>query len=296
MQRFSNFWENLHHFLYVSAWARRSEAQLQRRLAMPLSAGEVATMTDKEQATWDAAVSYYDHEFASKDLLFDDGLTAINYGLAGAKTLAGRSHAADHRRFLEAAAPIYMRYRWPRRDAANRAWIADVAGRTAPVARQIIDRLTSLYGVDWFERPVRVDVVRFGKRQGAYTALAPHVRVVVASADAGCADWAGAEILFHESSHGLIQNVRTAVDQAMTPVGKNSRDLWHVVLFYITGEVTRKTLAAHGIDYQPYLYSTGLFTRAWPMFQEPVEQAVRPFVDGNVNLAEMSRALAASTP
>jgi hypothetical protein len=217
------------------------------------------------------------HELASKDLLLDYGLTAINNSLAGAKTLTGLSLAADHRRFLEAAAPIYRRYWWPQHDAANRAWIADVSLRTAPVAPQIIGRLTSLYGVKWFDTPVRVDVARVGKSQGAYTTVVPGVHIIVASADASYAGWAGTEMLFHESSHGLIQNVRAAVDQAMTAAGKNPRDLWHVVLFYISGEVTRQTLAARGLDYQPYLYATGLFTRAWPMFSRTHRANGSPF-------------------
>jgi hypothetical protein len=176
------------------------------------------------------------------------------------------------------------------------SWIADVARRTAPVAPQIIDRLTSLYGVKWFDTPVRVDVVRFGKIQGAYTTLNPRVHTIAASADTNLAGWAGTEILFHESSHCLIDNVRAAVGQAMTAAGKKPRDLWHVVLFYITGEVTRRTLAARDIEYQPYLYAIGLFTSAWPMFREPVEQTVRPFVDRQITLSEMARALAASAP
>jgi len=296
LQMFSDFWLNLHHFLYVSAWARRPDAPRQRRLAVSLPSDDGAAMSDKDRAIWDAAVSYYDRELASKDLLFDDGLTAINNSLAGAKTLAHLSLAAGHRRFLEASAPIYKRYWWPQHDAANRAWIADVARRTAPVAPQIIDRLTKLYGVKWFDRPVRVDVVRVGKSQGAYTAVVPRVHIIVASADANYAAWASTEMLFHESSHGLIQNVRAAVNQAMTEVGKNPRDLWHVVLFYIAGEVTRQTLAARGIEYQPYLYATGLFTRGWPMFREPIEKTVRPFIDRQTNLDEMARTLAASVP
>ncbi|HKE22988.1 MAG TPA: hypothetical protein VKB88_11410 [Bryobacteraceae bacterium] len=296
LRLFSDFWLNLHHFLYVSAWARRADTPAQRRRAMPLPADDGVAMTDAERATWDTAVLYYDHELASKDLLFDGSLTAINNSLAGVRTLSGLSLAADHRRFLETAAPIYRRYWWPQHDAANRAWIADVAQRTTPVAAQIIDRLTTLYGIKWFDAPIRVDVVRVGKSQGAYTAVVPRVHIIVASADASYAGWAGAEMLFHESSHGLIQNVQAAVDKAMTAVGKNPRDLWHVVLFYITGEVTRQTLSARRIEYQPYLYATGLFTRAWPTFREPIEQTVRPFVDRQISLAEMARKLAASVP
>lgn len=295
LRLFSDFWLNLHHFLYASAWARRADTPPQRRLATPLPDDGVV-LTDGEQVTWDAAVAYYDRELASKDLLLDDGLTAINNELAGAGTLAGLSLAADHRHALETAAPIYRQYWWADHDVANRAWITDVARRTTPVAPQIIERLTGLYGVKWFDAPVRVDVVRVGKSQGAYTAVNPRVHIIVASADASYAGWAGTEMLFHESSHGLIFAVRAAVDRAMTAAGKNPRDLWHVVLFFIAGEVMRQTLAARDVEYQPYLYATGLFARAWPMWREPIERTVRRFVDRQTNLAEMVTALATAVP
>lgn len=82
----------------------------------------------------------------------------------------------------------------------------------------------------------------------------------------------------------------------MKAADKNPRDLWHVVLFFIAGGLTREALAARGIEYHPYLYATGLFTTAWPMFRKPVEQTVGPFVDRKINLAEMARTLAASAP
>lgn len=295
LRLFSDFWLNLHHFLYASAWARRVDTPPQRRLAPPLPNDSVV-LTNEELATWDAAVAYYDHELASKDLLFDDGLTSINNELAGAGTLTGLSLAADHRHALETAAPVYRRYWWADHDAANRAWIADVVRRTAPVAPQIIEHLTDLYGVKWFAAPVRVDVVRVGKSQGAYTAVNPRVHIIVASADASYAGWAGTEMLFHESSHGLIFGVRAAVDRAMTAAGKNPRDLWHVLLFYIAGEVTRQTLAKRDVEYQPYLYATGLFARAWPMWREPIERSVRPFVDRQTSLAEMVTTLTTAVP
>jgi hypothetical protein len=46
----------------------------------------------------------------------------------------------------------------------------------------LIARLTSLYDVPWFTAPVRVDVVRAGKSQGAYTSVNP-THIVVASSD-----------------------------------------------------------------------------------------------------------------
>ena len=36
---YSSFWQNLHHFLYVSAWAKRPVVPQTRRLAMPIPSG-----------------------------------------------------------------------------------------------------------------------------------------------------------------------------------------------------------------------------------------------------------------
>ena len=119
---------------------------------------------------------------------------------------------------------------------------------------------------------------------------------MVASGDTSYAGWSGTEMLFHEASHALFQNVRLAVDSAAKAANKQPRDLWHVALFYITGEVTRQELAKKGIEYRPYLYATGLFDRAWPTFREPVERHVRPFVDGQVTLDRMAAALAQALP
>src|SRR5689334_5321939 len=82
LRLYSNFWQNLHHFLYVSAWARRPDGP-RPPLAMPLPATAVVLAGD-EKTTWDAAIRYYDRNIASRDLLFDDDLTHIKVALSDA--------------------------------------------------------------------------------------------------------------------------------------------------------------------------------------------------------------------
>lgn len=321
LRLYSSFWENLHHFLYVSAWAARPVVAGQPRLAMPLPPSDAAvTLAPEDRAAWDAAVAFYDGHLASRDLLFDEELTRIKLALADAdETLAGETPASTTpagetsgetsretlsdrgidealRATLLRAAPVYRRYWWPAHDAANRAWIADVSRRTATVAAPIIARLAKLYGVPWFTQPVRVDVVRAAQSMGAFTSIRPHPHIVVASADASYAGWAGTEMLFHESSHALIWKVHDAIDAAMKAADKRPRDLWHVVLFYIAGELTRQQLATTGVEYHPYLYANGLFERAWPAYRAPIERHVRAFVDGQISLTEMATRLAHAVP
>jgi hypothetical protein len=297
LRLYSSFWQNLHHFLYVSAWATRPVVPRAPRLAMPLPAAPVVSLTPEEKSTWDAAVTYYDRNVASRDLLFDDDLTRVKLALADADDTLGNVRIDEAlRSSLLEAAPIYRKYWWSDHDAANRSWIERVSRQTPRVAGPIIARLTALYGVPWFTTPVRVDVVRAGKSQGAYTSNNPRPHIVVASGDRSYDGWSSTEMLFHESSHTLFQNVRLAVDSAAKAANKQPRDLWHVALFYITGEVTRQELAKKGVAYRPYLYATGLFDRAWPVFREPVERHVRPFVDGQVTLDRMAAALAQALP
>jgi len=294
---YSSFWQNLHHFLYVSAWANRPVVRGAPRLAMPLPREPVASLTADEQVTWNAAVTYYDRNIASKDLLFDDELTRIKVTLADADDALSNARIDEAlRSTLLEAAPIYKKYWWSDHDAANRSWIALVSRQTPTVAAPIIERLTALYGVRWFTTPVRVDVVRVGKNLGAYTSINPRPHIVVASGDSSYDGWSGTEMLFHEASHALFNNVRLAVNSAATAANKQPRDLWHVVLFYIAGEVARQQLAKNGIEYRPYLYANGLFDTAWPAFRVPVEQHVRPFVDGQVTLDRMAAGLAQALP
>jgi len=293
LRLYSSFWQNLHHFLYVSAWATRPDVPRAPRLAMQLPQEPVVSLTGDEKATWNAAVAYYDRNIASKDLLFDDELTRIKVALGDTDDDLNnvRIDSALRSTLLDAA-PIYRKYWWAEHDAANRSWIALVSRQTGTVAAPIVERLTALYGVPWFTMPTRVDVVRVGKSLGAYTSTNPRPHIVVASGDKSYDGWSGTEMLFHEASHALFNNVRVAVNSAVSAANKQPRDLWHVVLFYIAGEVTRQELAKHGIEYRPYLYATGLFDRAWPALRAPIEQEVRPFVDRQVTLDRMAAGLA----
>ena len=280
-QLHSAFWPNLHHTLYAAAWARRPPGR-GRPLSAPLPEPLEGALTADERAAWDASVAYYDRELASRDLLFDEGMTTINLALGSVGTdLPESGLTPAHRQALAAAAPIYRKYWWAGHDRANRAWISDAASRVTQIAPEVTKRLADLYRTPWFTSGVRVDVVRAGIAQGAYTSLEPTL-ITVSSGDRNYGSWASAEMLYHEASHALIAEISRRIrDEAH---GKDVRNLWHVVLFYTAGEVVRETLAARKIDYVAYLYATGLFDRAWPQFRAPVEREWKPYIDGQVTL------------
>jgi hypothetical protein len=276
----SDFWMNLHHVLHAAARG----ARIQNISVFDLPPGE--------QKIWDSAVEVYTRGYAQKDLLFDRDMERI-------KTALGRSNRnlnaaripEDLRKALEQAAPIYREHVWAAADAANRAWIAEEIRNINQLAPVETPKLASLFGTPWPKVNVRVDAVRVANRQGAYTSLEPPW-IVVSTGDPNSQSWAGAEILFHESSHLLVRPVSSAIDKAAREASVKAPDvLWHVVLFYIAGEVTRQSLLSEGVVYEPYVYKTGLFDRAWPTLRKPIEMVLPAYLGGSISLDEAARRL-----
>lgn len=286
LQLHSAFWPNLHHVLYAAAWSLRPAQSGRPPLAGELPSPLDADLSPEERRDWNAAIAYYDRALASRDLLFDAGMIAINDLLASAGELLPAEGLSDeHRGALAGAAAVYRRHWWPEHDRVNRAWAARAAERLRVLSPEVPDRLASLYGTPWVRTPVRVDVVWVGNRQGAYTTLRP-THITASSGDPDNQGWNAAELLFHESSHALVGPIAAAFRDALAAQHKRAPVLWHVALFYLTGEVVRQALAARGMGYSPYLYQTGLFDRAWPQYRSAIERDWAPYVNGRRSLED----------
>ena len=277
---YSAFWPNFHHFLWAEAWARRpaSEEKAAGALPEPLS----ANLTAEERRAWDAAVSYYDEEIADLHPLFE--MRSIRKAMIAAGTdLSATGLEPAHREVLVAAAPVYRKYWWPAHDTANRTWLVDPLSKVASLTPAVPERLARLYGVPWFTSAIRVDVVRVATREGAFTSIdPPPAHITISSSAPANQEWMAAEIIFHESSHALALPLMDVFAAELRTQRKVSRHLWHVALFYLTGEVVRQALAQRGIAYEPYMYNTGLFDRAWPELRVPIETHWKPYVNGEV--------------
>ncbi|MBV9958643.1 MAG: hypothetical protein JO360_09485, partial [Acidobacteria bacterium] len=125
---------------------------------------------------------------------------------------------------------------------------------------------------------------------GAYTTFGDGQRVhITIDTDPANQGFASLELLFHESSHWMVSPRNGAVARAIAreseaqnkPVPK---DLWHAIIFYTAGEFTRKDLSEYRVtDYTPYAYR-GLWARAWPNLQKPLELYWQPYLEGKVDL------------
>ncbi|HLK03063.1 MAG TPA: hypothetical protein VKT53_01385 [Candidatus Acidoferrum sp.] len=284
----SGFWLNLHHTLYYQARQQRTPGA-----ANVLSA---ANLTPAEQKAWDAAVGFYARTYAGKDLLVALDLVLIKNQLGDFETcedLAGlKKKTCDAglpkqlTDVLNAAAPVYRARLWKEHDNANRRWIAGVAPLVRRSGVELSHRLAEIYQTDWPQERIRVDVSAYSNSAGAYTTLDP-LRVTVSSLDARNQGPEALEILFHEASHGISDNVQNAILRECRQRDKPiPRDLWHALLFYTTGEVIRPTIftseqAAPKKGYVPYAVREGLYKRGWENYLRVLTEYWQPYLDGN---------------
>jgi hypothetical protein len=289
---YSSFWTNLHHALYAEAWRRRAGAAVP--LAGPLPEPLTGDLSEGEARTWNAAIAFYDSRIADRDLLF--GLSGTRLALLGAG-MAAPTFLPDpqHLEVLRSAAPIYRAHWWPLHDAANRAWIADVVPRLAALSPEVPERLAALSRRPWFDREVRIDVVRAASAEGGYTGFSPApAHITVASSDPSQQSWRAAEAVFHQAAHVLANPTIGEMILARSGAGvrdAKSRDLWHAVLYFMTGEVVRQALVARDVEYEPILDARGLLERDWSSFRVPLETAFRPYIDGGASLEDAVSAL-----
>jgi len=283
----SDFATNLNDALIAAGTARNREAA---ELFHEGGAEEAcfAELAPSARAGWNLAVDWY-AEIVSSTSWLGRQQFVIRMHLAG---LEEAPPEARTERFLEiaegvrrAAAPAYRACRWPAQDAENRRWIGHVSERVAAHGAAIAPRLAEVYGRPWPDLPIRVDLVPAALPVGANTfSSPPHIQIASTTSDQDAL-----EIVFHEASHTIAarndpmqQALARAADQLGTEV---PRDLWHVVLFYTTGQVVRRALAAAGEPgYVPYVDSHDLWAGRWGRFRNAIESTWPAYLAGERSL------------
>lgn len=285
----SGFWVNLHHFLYAQA---KAQQQPKSPAVSQADTQILSSLSAQQRLVWNDAVSYYADSLIQHDLLLDQELPVIKQQLERAEASPDLAHAKIPVRLqavLLEAAPIYRRLWWKRHDAQNRQWIAQLQALLGKYGESLKDSLMQIYGVPWPGYPVRVDTVAYANWAGAYTTIEP-TRPTISTTDPDNQGSAALEILFHETSHGMMDNVRNAFETAEAAVNArrssgsfDSGTLWHAVLFYTAGDLVADRITG----YVPYADKKGLWVRAWPdPDRSLIAQDWKPHMNGAVDLPQ----------
>ena len=242
----------------------------------------------KSRDGFEQARAYYKHAFTERRAprqLF----VALRYHLAGFKITEDTDElTAPALAQLQAALPAYKTCWWPAHDRRNRAWVEALRPLLAAHEDALRARFEQLYMVR-FDLPHPVDVVSYVGFPSANTFQDPN-HTIIGSADPDNAGNAALEMVFHEASHPLLGPNLGAVWQAMQRASvaagmpQQPFDLWHAVIFYMTGKEIAARFAQSGVTYVPYVYGGGLFDRVWMAFRTPLERNWQPYLEGRADL------------
>lgn len=286
----SNFWVNLHHFLYLEALSEHPEKARRPATLSPEDLASLHALMPQERAVWDQAVAYYANNMIQHDLLSNRDLAAMQFPLIDAESspnLADAQLPPELKAILLQAAPIYRGHWWLRHDRQNRAWIAQLQPLIAKYGDGLKSSLATIYETPWQTEPIRVDAVIYANWAGAYTTIYP-TRITIATSEPANPEAGALESVFHEGSHGMMEKVQNAIDSATKSVNAQHPDrnfapgtIWHAVLFYTAGAVVAQRVPG----YIPYADKNGLWKRAWPDPDRAlIAQDWQPHIDGKTAL------------
>jgi len=281
----SNPWVNLHQRLMYEA---RFED------AAP------ASLSSADLATWKQAAAAYRVWLGKRSPIFDDQLIALNTTLSAshsAELPAGVPDAAAAA--LRLAMPLYRAAQWPEDDRANRFWIAVAEPLLASAAEELAEAHARVYGVP-FPQHILVDVASHAWEFGAYTVgEGASAHAVISSLDPGTQGFGALESLMHEPSHAIVAPRSGAIgadlDRAARELHREPPyNLWHAILFYTSGELTRRALAIRGVQhYKPFMI--GMYERGFRGFKQALETHWQAYLDGKVSREEAIRQILIDT-
>lgn len=235
---------------------------------------------DQEAEVWSAALAAF-AAAGGRSRVFDEGLIALRDYAAGGPLEDVRPGDRAMIDALESALPVYRAHWWPAHELRNRAWIADIAAVLDSLEEATIPRMAAAYGGTWPSGRITVDVVPYANDVGAYSTDG---RVTVGSADPALVMPLALETVLHEASHvaPLERPLRRAIEEAFRRAGGEAPErLWHDLIFYTAGEVTRIALEERGLPgYVHYGEATGVYRRGerWRAELPAFEAHWRPFL------------------
>ena len=107
-------------------------------------------------------------------------------------------------------------------------WIASITERVKITASAVIPRLERIYETTWFSYPVRADAVWVGNWAGNFTTDDP-THATLSSTDPVDQDWSGAEAVFYEFSHGLVDKLTARLNEKLGEAARQNATLWHAI-------------------------------------------------------------------
>lgn len=280
----SNFWVNLHHFLYQQA----KNKYVAKQYAVPERA-ILANLKEKDKAAYEQAIAYYKKSILNRSYFNRQSIDTKSLLIQNKSTKKLRKKGLDQSlsKVLNKFAPVYKKHFWPLHHQANSKTIQTYLPKIQKFESDAFHLISTWGQNSWPQQKIRVDISKFANWAGAYTTNKPTI-VTISSVDKRHQGSLFLEILFHEASHSIISGRRYAVATAIKEAAqvldtKAPRGLWHYILFYFAGKATQKQLKAEGNSHRLYMQGRRLVL---PQNFALMEKSFAPYFAGKATLQE----------
>ncbi|HTP33157.1 MAG TPA: hypothetical protein VMJ75_13355 [Candidatus Acidoferrales bacterium] len=277
----SKLWPNLHHFLYILGRARNGAFDSGRVAVKqaPLDIAGFDALPESQRKAWEHAVGVYQAQASPLDIGYGS-LVDVNSAVADLPAGGGIEDAKEIpdelRAALAEAGAVYRGLWWPRHDAANLQWIAQLTPQVERYGPRIKERLATVFRASWPTLPLRVEAVAYADPRGGYTTADPPL-ITMSSLNPEHQGVDGLEQLFHECSHLMMHTVDTALRSRAKTAGKElSRDVSHTILFYTVADTVRALIPGR----VPYPDHYGVWNRGWTRYRELLGLYWQPYLEG----------------
>jgi hypothetical protein len=279
----SNFWINLHHFLYQWANTRNEpDEQIAEEV-------EIELLAPDERDAWERGIGYYQRVVIERGILdtLQGPLIAqlIELGIDQVEAVGALPDSTA--RTLAELMPIYRSRWWEKHDRTNREWIQQLQPLLERHEETLVQQVTHIWKSHWPEQPYRVDIAVYASRVGAYTPDKPDHSMVSSTFYAN-QGFNALESVLHEAHHmtSLEQARLSAVYEAFNRRQTTApRRLYHALLFYTAGELIRSVAAKEGtVQYQTQAEIFGFYKRdRWSGFRKAFDTHWKAVLLGEID-------------
>jgi hypothetical protein len=241
-----------------------------------------------ERKSLAAVLNFYRKNFLGKDLLFNDTLYHVKTKLKGFQTIDDLKKSdmpLFYKKAFGSAMTVFEKHMWPSHSKKNLAKITELTDQLKEMEESVGAGLERMYQANWSTNVLEVTMTYYASWAGAYTAFSGKtIEITYSSSDPALQGTQGVEILFHEASHWLVlKNVKPLIDEKAQAQKKHvagQQQLWHAVLFYITGKVVQNAYATKGIEHELYMVKNHVFTQGFSRYPT----ALDPYLKGETDL------------
>ncbi len=272
---------NAHLYLYNRAMGCKFKKVHQDSLAHYSFKDKLKFLKPVDLKTLNALVMFYKDSLTGKDVVFDSLMRDFSDQLTLGTTPKNKWQVKAFE-MVKIFQPYFAKLYWKDIEADNKAWITANKEQLLRQEINVVPELERIYQTKLPASKIIIDLTCYATWAGAYSYKDGFCHVIFASAHGANKGDLAAEVVFHETSHFLIDKVNEKLSELSK--GKDIKpgiNLWHNMIFYTTGYVVEKQYAKEGKMFFPY-YVQMKFEDKFPDFKIAVE-ACKQYWDPCIN-------------